>query len=74
MSDGFKILHYNNSEHLNESVSNWTFWSMRITLYLKGSKLWPYVSATLNRPDDGETEKLARWEEIDAQALSTILH
>ena len=74
MSDSFKILRYDELECLNENGSNWTFWRTRITPYLKGSKLWPYVSGTLNRPHDTETEKLARWEEIDAQALSTILH
>ena len=41
--------------------------------YLKGSKLWPYVSGTIPNPRTEDTDKLARWEELDAQALSTIL-
>jgi len=41
--------------------------------YLKGSRLWPYVSGTVPRHRDTTTEKLIRWEEADAQALSTIL-
>ena len=46
---------------------------MRIVPYLKGSKLWPYISRTTPKPSITDTEKLNRWEEIDAQALSTIM-
>ena len=73
MADGFKILRYDESERLNENGSNWTFWKTRIVPYLKGSKLWPYISGTTPRPGATETDKLIRWEEINAQALSTIL-
>ena len=73
MTDGFKILRYDESERLDENGSNWIFWKTRIIPYLKGSKLWPYVSGTIPRPTNSEAEKLARWEELDAQALSTIL-
>jgi len=40
---------------------------------LKGLKLWPYISGIFPKPDATEVDKLAKWEEIDAQALSTIL-
>src|SRR5882724_4517495 len=73
MADGFKILQYDKSERLNKSGSNWTFWKTRIVPYLKGSRLWPYVSGTMPRPRATETNKLIRWEEVDTQALSTIL-
>ena len=73
MSENFKIIRYDETERLNENGSNWTFWKTRIVPYLKGSKLWPYITGTVPKPDDIETEKLAKWEEVDAQALSTIL-
>src|SRR5882724_8927236 len=73
MADRFKILRYDESERLNENGLNWTFWKTRIVPYLKGSRLWPYVSGTMPRPGATETDKLIRWEEVDAQALSTIL-
>src|SRR5882724_8622654 len=73
MSDGFKILQDNKSEQLNEDGSNWTFWKTRIVTYLKGSRLWPYISGAMQRPADMEVDKLAKWEEINAQALSMIL-
>src|SRR5882724_1739425 len=73
MSDGFKILQDNKSEQLNEDGSNWTFWKTRIVTYLKGSKLWPYISGTVPKSNITDTEKLNRWEEVDTQALSTIL-
>jgi len=41
--------------------------------YLKGSMFWPYTSGTVPRHRDTETKKLIRWEELDAQALTTIL-
>ena len=41
--------------------------------YLKGSKLWPYVSGTIPKPRNEDADKLARWEELDVQVLSTIL-
>ena len=40
---------------------------------MKGSKLWPYISRALPKPAVTEVDKLAKWEEVDAQALSTIL-
>src|SRR5882724_8904385 len=73
MSGSFKILHYDELERLNENSSNWTFWKTRIIPYLKGSKLWPYISGTLLKPNVAEMDKLTKWEEVDAQALSTIL-
>src|SRR5882724_4023025 len=73
MSDGLKILRYDESEQLNEDGSNWTFWKTRIVLYLKGLRLWPYISGVMQRPADMEVEKLAKWEEFDTQALSMIL-
>src|SRR5882724_7444982 len=73
MADGFKILQYDESERLKEDSSNWTFWKTRITPYLKGSRLWPYVSGTMAKPNIMDVDKLAKWEEIDTQALSTIL-
>jgi len=73
MADGFKILRYNGSEQLNENESNWTFWKTQIVPYLKGSKLWPYIAGTIPRHGPSKTNKLIRWEEVDAQALSTIL-
>src|SRR5882724_6822585 len=73
MSDGFKILRYDESERLNENGSNWIFWKTRIIPYLKGSRLWPYISGATRRPSDSDADKLARWEEMDAQALSMIL-
>ena len=73
MADSFKILRYDESEWLNENGSNWIFWKTRIVPYLKGSKLWPYMSGTIPKPGNADVEKLARWEELDAQALSTIL-
>src|SRR5882724_3769738 len=41
--------------------------------YLKGSRLWPYVSRMVPRHGDTKTEKVIRWEEINTQALTTIL-
>jgi len=41
--------------------------------YLKGSKLWPYVAGTVSKPRATDVDKLAKWEELDSQALSTIL-
>src|SRR5882724_10626119 len=73
MSDGLKILRYDESERLNEDGSNWTFWKTRIVPYLKGSRLWPYISGVMQRPADMEVDKLGKWEEMDAQALSMIL-
>src|SRR5882672_6254630 len=49
------------------------FWQTRITPYLKGSRLWLYISCVKQRPADTELDKLAKWEEVDAQALSMIL-
>ena len=54
MSDNFKIIRYNETERLNESGSNWTFWKTRIMPYLKGSKLWPYIDGTILKPDTTE--------------------
>jgi len=45
----------------------------QIIPYLKGSKLWPYISGTFPKPDVAEVDKYNKWEEVDAQALSTIL-
>src|SRR5882724_8332461 len=73
MSDSFKILRYNELERLNENGSNWTFWRTRITPYLKGSRLWPYISGTKLKPTSSDVEKLEKWEEVVAQALSMIL-
>ena len=73
MSDGFKILRYDESEHLNEDGSNWTFWKTRIIPYLKGSRLWPYISGSMPKPAATDVDKLAKWEEVDSQALSMIL-
>src|SRR5882724_8718818 len=41
--------------------------------YLKGSRLWSYISRTIPRHGDTRTEKMVRWEEVDAQALTIIL-
>src|SRR5882724_12847070 len=73
MSENFKIIQYDETERLKEDGSNWTFWKTRIVPYLKGSKLWPYTAGTISKPDTTTTEKLTKWEEVDAQALSTIL-
>ena len=73
MSNGFKILRYDESERLNEDGSNWTFWRTRIIPYLKGSRLWPYISGSMPKPAAADVDKLAKWEEVDAQALSMIL-
>ena len=73
MTDDFKILRYDESERLNKNGSSWIFWKTRMVPYLKGSKMWPYVSGTIPKPGNADTEKLARWEELDTQALSTIL-
>src|SRR5882724_6679898 len=72
MSDNFKILRYNKSEQLKEDGSNWTFWRTRITLYLKGMRLWPYISGAKPKPTSSDVEKLDKWEEVDTQALSMI--
>jgi len=73
MSNSFKTLRFDESERLNEDGSNWTFWKTRITLYLKGARLWLYISGTMRRPADTNVDKLAKWEEIDSQALLIIL-
>ena len=41
--------------------------------YLKGVKLWPYVSGTKTKPVTTDVDGSTEWEEIDSQALSTIL-
>src|SRR6266481_6255321 len=73
MSENFKIIRYDETERLNENGSNWTFWKTYIVPYLKGSKLWPYIAGTIPKPDATETDRLVKWEEVDSQALSTIL-
>src|SRR5882724_9681205 len=73
MTDGLKMIQYDELERLKEDGSNWTFWKTRMVPYLKGSRLWPYVSGTVPRHSDTKTEKLIKWEEVDAQALTTIL-
>src|SRR5882672_7634994 len=73
MTDYFKILRYDESERLKEAGSNWSFWKTRTIPYLKGSRLWPYISGTIPRPRVTDTEKLIQWEEADAQALSATL-
>ena len=49
------------------------FWKTQIIPYLKGSRLWPYISGTMPKPTVTDIDKLAKWEEVDAQALSMIL-
>jgi len=73
MTDGLKMIRYDELERLKEDGSNWTFWKTRMVPYLKGSRLWPYVSGTVPRHSDTKTKKLIKWEEVDAQALTTIL-
>ena len=73
MTDSFKILRYDESKQLDENGSNWILWKTQMVPYLKGSKLWPYVFGTIPKPRTEDTDKLARWEELDVQALSTIL-
>jgi len=51
-----------------------TFWKTQIVPYLKGSRLWLYIYLEpYQKPRVTKTEKLIRWEGIDAQSLSTIL-
>ena len=66
-------IQYDEFEWLDENGTNWIFLKTQITPYLKGSNLWPYVSGTIPKPGDTDTHKLARWEELNTQALSTIL-
>ena len=73
MSDGFKFLQYKESDCLHESGSNWTFWKTRIVPFMIGVKLWPYVSRSVAKPEAAEADKLTKWRETDAQALSIIL-
>src|SRR5882724_9338583 len=73
MTDRLTIIRYEESDQLKEDGSNWTFWKTRMVPYLKGSRLWPYISGTVPRHGDTKTEKVIRWEEINAQALMTIL-
>src|SRR5882724_1302458 len=73
MTDGLTIIRYEESDRLKEDGSNWTFWKTQMVPYLRGSRLWPYISGMVPRHRDIKTEKVIRWEEIDAQALSTIL-
>ena len=42
-------------------------------LYLKGSRLWSYISGAKPKPTSSDIEKLDKWEEVNAQALSMIL-
>jgi len=73
MTDGFKVLRYKESERLDENGSNWNFWKTCIIPYLKGARLWGYVSGTKTKPPATDIDDLEKWEESDAQALSTIL-
>ena len=73
MPDNFKIVRCDEAERLDKSGSSWTFWKTCIMPYLKGSKLWPYIDRTILKPDTAKIDKLIKWEEADAQALSTIL-
>ena len=73
MPKSFKVLRYDESERLDENGSNWNFWKARMIPYLKGAKLWPYVSGTKTKPNATDADALTAWEEIDSQALSTIL-
>ena len=40
---------------------------------MTGAKLWPYVSGSVAKPEAAEADKLTKWRETDAQALSIIL-
>src|SRR5882724_6297021 len=73
MLEIFKIIPYDETKRLKEDRSNWTFWKTCIVPYLKGSNLWPYIAGTIPKPNTTDTEKLTKWEEVDTQALSTIL-
>jgi hypothetical protein len=73
MPNSLEILRYNEYERLDENGSNWTFWKTRITPYLKGMKLWPYVTGTAAKPMSTKPENLEVWEQSDAQALTLIL-
>ena len=70
MSDGFKFLQYKESDCLHESGSNWTFWKTQIVPFMTGVKLWPYVSGSMAKLEAAEADKLTKWRETDAQALS----
>ena len=73
MTDGYRILRFDETEHLNEDGSNWNFWKTRIEPNLIGAKLWPYISGEFPRPAVSEAKKLLKWREANAQALATIL-
>src|SRR5882724_4857059 len=73
MTDRLTIIQYDESDQLKEDSSNWTFWKTQMVPYLKGSRLWPYISGMVPRHRDTKTKKVIRWEEIDTQALTTIL-
>ena len=73
MTDGYRILRFDETERLNEDGSNWNFWKTRIEPNLIGAKLWPYISGEFPRPTVSDAEKLLKWREANAQALATIL-
>ena len=64
---------YKESDCLHESGSNWTFWKTQIVPFMTGAKLWPYISRSVAKPEAAEADKLTKWRETDAQALSIIL-
>jgi len=61
------------SEHLKEDSLNWTFWKTRIIPYLKGSRLWPYISGSIPKPTLVDSNKLANGKKVRHKLLSMIL-
>jgi len=51
-------MQYYESEHLKEDSLNWTFWKTRIIPYLKGSRLWLYISGSIPKPTLTDSNKL----------------
>jgi len=73
MPEFFNILSYDKSEHLDKNGSNLNLWKTQTTAYLKGTRLWSYITGNAAIPKNAELEKLERWEQNDAIALSMML-
>ena len=53
--------------------SNHIQWAAGMKAYLRFAKLWPYVEGTKMRPSNTSSAEYDAWNELDEQAIGTIL-
>lgn len=49
---------------------NYNSWAFQFQMYLKGKKMWGYVSGTIPKPNPTEEVKFEDWETKDAQIMT----